>query len=154
MPRTMYIWQGLSPRTLLPSLPKIRPRAFSQAQEPANDEGYGRNYSVFEHVRPYGYALASAPYSELVRQLQPIAEQYNQRLDVPLFPNELKHIVRSIARYCVRKDFTASHKTWSELQSHRSKMRWGDNTDKQKQARIWASEDENRGHCGAFKYIT
>ncbi|WP_350562874.1 replication initiation protein [Psychrobacter sp. CAL346-MNA-CIBAN-0220] len=105
-----------------------------QAQEPANDEGYGRNYSVFEHVRPYGYALTSAPYSELVRQLQPIAEQYNQRFDVPLFPNELKHIVRSIARYCTRKDFIASHKAWSELQSHRSKIRWGDSTDKQKQA--------------------
>ena len=105
-----------------------------QAQEPANDEGYGRNYSVFQHVRPHGYALASAPYSEIVRQLQPIAEQYNQRFDVPLFPNELKHIVRSIARYCTRKDFTASHKAFSELQRARVTKRWGDSKNKQKQA--------------------
>ena len=131
---------GAKPSYTLAELAENLDLELSQAQEPANDEGYGRNYSVFEHVRPYGYALASAPYSELVRQLQPIAEQYNQRFDVPLFPNELKHIVRSIARYCLRKDFTASHKTWSELQSNRSKMRWGDNTDKQKQARICASE--------------
>ena len=146
---------GAKPSYTLAELAENLDLELYQAQEPANDEGYGRNYSVFEHVRPYGYALASAPYSELVRQLQPIAEQYNQRFDVPLFPNELKHIVRSIARYCLRKDFTASHKTWSELQSHRSKMRWGDNTDKQKQALnmcIW--RHENRGHCGAFKYIT
>ncbi len=105
-----------------------------QAQEPANDEGYGRNYSVFQHVRPYGYALASASYSEIVRQLQSVAEQYNQRFDVPLFPNELKHIVRSIARYCSKKDFAASHKAFSELQRARVTKRWGDNKDKQKQA--------------------
>nr|WP_181716747.1 replication initiation protein [Psychrobacter sp.]QJS05146.1 replication protein RepA [Psychrobacter sp.] len=125
---------GSKPSYTLAELAENLDLELYQAQEPANDEGYGRNYSVFQHVRPHGYALASAPYSEIVRQLQPIAEQYNQRFDVPLFPNELKHIVRSIARYCVRKDFTASHKTWSELQSHRSKIRWGDSTDKQKQA--------------------
>ena len=131
---------GAKPSYTLSDLAENLDLELYQAQEPANDEGYGRNYSVFQHVRPHGYALASAPYSELVRQLQPIAEQYNQRFDVPLFPNELKHIVCSIARYCVRKDFTASHKALSERQSHRSKMRWGDNTDKQKQAQIWAAE--------------
>lgn len=131
---------GAKPSYTLSDLAENLDLELYQAQEPANDEGYGRNYSVFQHVRPHGYALASAPYSEIVRQLQPIAEHYNQCFDVPLFPNELKHIVRSIARYCTRKDFTASHKAWSELQSHRSKKRWGDNTDKQKQAQIWASE--------------
>ena len=131
---------GAKPSYTLAELAENLDLELYQAQEPANDEGYGRNYSVFQHVRPHGYALASAPYSELVRQLQPIAEQYNQRFDVPLFPSELKHIVRSIARYCVRMDFTASHKALSKRQSHRSKMRWGDNTDKKKQAQIWASE--------------
>ena len=73
-------------------------------------------------------------YRELESILTPIAEAYNQRFDVPLFPNELKHIVRSIARYCTRKDFTASHKAFSERQRARVIKRWGDNTDKRKQA--------------------
>ncbi|MGP9457069.1 replication initiation protein [Psychrobacter sp. AOP7-D2-23] len=125
---------GAKPSYTLSELAENLDLELYQAQEPANDEGYGRNYSVFQHVRPHGYALASAPYSELVRQLQPIAEQYNQRFDVPLFPNELKHIVRSIARYCSKKDFAASHKAFSELQRARVTKRWGDNKDKQKQA--------------------
>ena len=53
---------------------------------------------------------------------------------MPLLANELKHIVRSIARYCTRKDFTASHRAFSELQRARVERRWGDNTDKRKQA--------------------
>ena len=101
----------------------------------ANDHGYGRNYSVFEHVRHQAYPMAQDhSYRELESILTPIAEAYNQRFDVPLYPNELKHIVRSIARYCTRKDFTASHKAFSELQRARVTKRWGDNTDKQKQA--------------------
>ena len=108
----------------------------------ANDHGYGRNYSVFEHVRHQAYPMAQDhSYRELESILTPIAEEaYNQRFDVPLYPNELKHIVRSIARYCTRKDFTASHKAFSELQRARVTKRWGDNTDKQKQAQIWAAE--------------
>lgn len=99
-----------------------------------NDEGYGRNCSIFDYVRKLAYKLAQRSYSELVRELRPIAEQYNQRFDVPLFPNEVMHIVRSIARYCSRNDFTASNKAFSELQSLRSKHRWGDSTEQQKQA--------------------
>ena len=101
----------------------------------ANDHGYGRNYSVFEYVRHQAYPMAqNHSYRELESILTPIAEAYNQRFDVPLFPNELKHIVRSIARYCTRKDFTASHKAFSERQRARVIKRWGDNTDKRKQA--------------------
>ena len=106
-----------------------------QQQEPANDEGYGRNVNVFNHVRHQAYPMAQDHnYKELERILTDIAEAYNQRFDIPLFPNELKHIVRSIARYCTRKDFTASHKAFSERQRARVTKRWGDNTDKQKQA--------------------
>lgn len=101
----------------------------------ANDYGYGRNFSVFEHVRHQAYPLAEThSYSALESVLTGIANEYNQRFDEPLFPNEIKHIVRSIARYCSKKDFTASHKAFSELQRARITKRWGDNTDKQKQA--------------------
>lgn len=104
-------------------------------QESSNDSGYGRNVSVFDYVRHEAYKLAQThSYSELESVLTTIAEQYNQRFDVPLLANELKHIVRSIARYCTRKDFTASNKAFSELQRVRVSKRWGDNTDKRKQA--------------------
>lgn len=126
---------GAQPSYTLAELSEHLDLEIYQPQEPANDEGYGRNCAVFNHVRHEAYPLAQThSQRELERILTAIAEEYNQRFDEPLFPNELKHIVRSIVRYCSRKDFTASHKAFSELQSHRSKKRWGDSTDKQKQA--------------------
>lgn len=85
----------------------------------ANDSGYGRNCSTFYSLCPHGYALAGSSYSEIVRQLQPIADNINNNYDVPMQYSEVKHIVHSIARYCARMDFTASHKRFSELQAVR-----------------------------------
>ena len=102
--------------------------------------GYGRNCTLFDHVRLYGYDLAPSSYNALVSDLKPIADQFNQQFAAPLFDNEVMHIVRSIARYCSKTDFTESHKAFAELQQHRSKCRWGDSTDKKIQAQIWLSE--------------
>lgn len=102
--------------------------------------GYGRNCTLFDHVRHYGYDLAPSSYNALVSDLKPIADQYNQQFAAPLFDNEVMHIVRSIARYCSKMDFTESHKAFSELQRHRITQRWGDSTDKKIQAQIWLSE--------------
>ncbi|WLP95928.1 replication initiation protein [Psychrobacter sp. M13] len=85
----------------------------------ANDSGYGRNCSTFYGLCPYGYALAGSSYSEIVRQLQPIADNINNNYDVPMQYGEVKHIVRSIARYCARMNFSESHKRFSELQAVR-----------------------------------
>lgn len=106
----------------------------------ANDAGYSRNCTLFDDTRQHGYNFSPASYNALVTHLTPIATEYNQRFDVPLFHNEVMHVVRSIARYCTRNDFTASHKAFSERQRARVTKRWGDNTDKQKQAQIWAAE--------------
>lgn len=130
----VYIIKGAQPSYSLAELAEYLDLQPVQ-QEPSNDSGYGRNVSVFDYVRQQAYQLAQDhSYSELERVLTTIAEQYNQRFDVPLIANELKHIVRSIARYCTRKDFTASHRAFSELQRARVERRWGDNTDKRKQA--------------------
>lgn len=88
-------------------------------QEPANDSGYGRNCSLFEELRHLAYQCKTKSFNAIVRYLKPIAEKMNQRFDVPLNPNEVKHIIRSIARYCARMDFTASHKAFSKLQATR-----------------------------------
>lgn len=109
-------------------------------KEACNDKGFGRNCTLFDQVRPYGYNLAPSTYKALVEQLTPIAQNFNNRFDVPLPQNEVNHIVRSIARYCSKTDFTASHKAFAQLQSNRSKKRWGDNTERKKQALLWLSE--------------
>nr|QJS05166.1 replication protein [Psychrobacter sp.]QJS05347.1 replication protein, RepA-like [Psychrobacter sp.]QJS05428.1 replication protein RepA [Psychrobacter sp.]QJS05827.1 replication protein [Psychrobacter sp.] len=102
--------------------------------EAANDQGFGRNCNLFDQTRPYGYNESTASYSALVKLLTPIAENFNNQFEIPLFKNEVMHIVRSIARYCTRTDFTASHKAFSETQRARITIRWGDNTEQQKQA--------------------
>lgn len=108
--------------------------------EAANDQGFGRNCSLFDMVRPYGYNESTASYSALVQLLTPIAENFNNNFEIPLLKNEVMHIVRSIARYCTRTDFTASHKRFSQTQRVRVIKRWGDNTDKRKQAQALLSE--------------
>lgn len=108
--------------------------------KPSNDEGFGRNCNLFDSVRIEAYKLGGGNYYGLLRQILPIAKQMNAEFETPLLPNEVRHIATSIARYCVKTDFTNSHKRFSEIQSRRSKRRWGDSTEKQKQAQIWASE--------------
>lgn len=103
-------------------------------QEAANDEGFGRNCALFDNTRKYGYNAGTTNYSALISHLTPIAQNYNNNSSNPLLNNEVMHIVRSIARYCSRKDFTASHRAFSELQRERITERWGDNTAKRKQA--------------------
>lgn len=100
----------------------------------SNDRGFGRNCSLFDQLCPYGYNLSGSTYSAIAAELEAIAKQINNRFDVPLFDNEVRHIVRSISRYCVRTDFTASHQAFSELQRSRATRRWGDNADKKKKA--------------------
>lgn len=100
----------------------------------ANDQGFGRNVSTFDHVRFYGYALSNNSYDSLVNELLPIAQEFNNTFDEPMLHNELMYIVRSIARYCSRNDFTASHKAFSELQRARITSRWGDNTEAKERA--------------------
>uniref|UniRef100_UPI0025973084 replication initiation protein n=1 Tax=uncultured Psychrobacter sp. TaxID=259303 RepID=UPI0025973084 len=103
-------------------------------QEAANDQGFGRNCTLFDKTRVHGYNASTASYDALVKLLTPIAENYNNQFEIPMFKNEVMHVVRSIARYCSKTDFTVSNKRFSETQSIRSKMRWGDSTDTQKQA--------------------
>ena len=108
--------------------------------EAANDQGFGRNCSLFDQTRTHGYNASTARYSALVKLLTPIAEKYNNNFEIPLLHNEVMHIVRSIARYCERTDFTASHEAFSETQSIRSKCRWGDNTETKEKAKQMYNE--------------
>ncbi len=85
----------------------------------ANDSGYGRNCTLFETLRHTAYKYESKDFRALISYLQPIADNLNNNFDVPMQYNEVKHTVRSIARYCSRMNFTTSHKAFSELQAAR-----------------------------------
>jgi len=108
-------------------------------KEPANDAGFGRNCTLFEELRHIAYKNPDKSYNAIFRHLEPIAEKLNNRFDKPLLPNEVKHIVKSIARYCARTDFNLSHERFSELQRTRATQRWGDNTTKKEQAQKMAN---------------
>ena len=111
----------------------------TQAQA-CNDDGYGRNVSTFNHVRFYAYPIAyDHNQTELEAILMEVAENYNTRFDMPLLYNELRHIVRSVAKYCKNK-YTGHYQAFSERQRERVIKRWGDNTEKRKQAKILKNE--------------
>lgn len=84
-----------------------------------NDAGFGRNCTLFDELRHIAYKLPDKSYRDVESHLKGIADDINNRFDVPLLYNEVKHIIKSIARYCSKKDFTESHKRFSELQAYR-----------------------------------
>lgn len=133
-----YILRGApSSYTLAELADKIDLNELSDAVniEPANDSGYGRNCTLFDELRHIAYKLPDKSYRAVESHLKAIADDINNRFDVPLPYNEVKHIIKSIARYCSKKNFTESHKAFSELQRERVQRRWGDNTDKREQAK-------------------
>lgn len=89
------------------------------SKEPANDAGYGRNCALFEELRHIAYKLPDKSYNSVISELESVSDSINNRFDVPLLHNEVKHTIRSIARYCERTDFTESHQRFSELQAYR-----------------------------------
>ena len=84
-----------------------------------NDAGFGRNCSLFETLRQIAYRLPDKSYRAVESYLKSIVDDYNNRFDVPLPYNEVKHIIKSIARYCSRKDFIESHQRFLERQAYR-----------------------------------
>jgi len=106
----------------------------------ANDAGYGRNCTLFDELRHRAYKLHDKSYRAVESHLKAIADDINNRFDVPLPYNEVKHIIKSIARYCERTTFDKWQDNLTASQRARAKKRWGDNTEKQKQARILKTE--------------
>lgn len=139
---TYIVWGAPSSYTLAELADKIDLNELSDAVniEPANDSGYGRNCTLFDELRHRAYKLPDKSYRAVESHLKAIADDINNRFDVPLPYNEVKHIIRSIARYCERTTFDKWQDNLSASQRARAKKRWGDNTEKQKQARILKTE--------------
>ena len=138
-----YIVRGVQSSYTLAELADyldLEPLYPQMKQEPANDSGYGRNCTLFDELRHIAYKLPDKSYNSVISELESVSDSINNRFDVPLPYNEVKHIIRSIARYCERMNFTEYHKGLVGRQKARAKRRWGDNTEKQKQAKILKSE--------------
>lgn len=132
---TYIVWGAPSSYTLAELADKADLNLLEHEYTAVNDSGYGRNCTLFDELRHIAYKLPDKSYRAVESELEGIADVLNNRFDVPLLPNEVKHIIKSIARYCSKKSFTASHKAFSELQRERVQRRWGDNTDKREQAK-------------------
>ena len=81
---------------------------------------------MFNHVRHQAYPIAQdLTHRELERVLTAIAYEFNECFDIPLFPNELKHIIKSIVKFCKSSQFGAysaeSKARFSRIQSCRVK---------------------------------
>lgn len=112
----------------------------------ANDSHFGRNCSVFHATRHQAYAIAHKhDYRTLFTAVLDIATAENAKFDNPLNPNEVRHIAKSIAKYCKSTRFTAMSAEWfSRLQAHRGKQggkaKGRAYQDKREQAKILANK--------------
>lgn len=81
-----------------------------------NDDIFGRNKALFDHVRHTAYPIAAEhSYKTLLAALIPIATAYNATYPIPLFANEVYTLCKSIARYC----YSAKFKNGKVSQAHR-----------------------------------
>lgn len=114
-----YIVSGVQPSYMLEELAEHLDLEPYKKAEAVNDSGYGRNCTLFDELRHIAYKLPDKSYRAVESDLKGVADDINNRFDVPLPHNEVKHIIKSIARYCSKKNFTESHKRFSELQAYR-----------------------------------
>lgn len=117
---TPYTLDELAECLRLPTKAEIR----KAKQEQANDDYFGRNCSVFHATRHKAYAIAHKhDYNTLFTAVLAIANEQNAKFDNPMTPNEVRHIAKSIAKYCKSPRFTAISADWfSRLQAHRGRQ--------------------------------
>lgn len=71
------------------------------APKVANDDYFGRNCSVFHATRHKAYRIADKyDYDQLHREILAIATSENTKFDDPMYPNEVRHIAKSITNFC------------------------------------------------------
>lgn len=133
---TYIVWGAPSSYTLAELADKIDLNLLEPEKYTAvNDAGFGRNCTLFDELRHIAYKLPDKSYRAVVSELEGISDVINNRFDVPLPYNEVKHIIKSIARYCERTTFDKWQDNLTASQRARALKRWGDNTDKREQAK-------------------
>lgn len=91
-----YTLDELAESLNLPTKAELR-----QARKQANDAYYGRNCAVFDAVRHQAYPIAHKhTYQTLYNAVLAIATTENAKFNDPMHPNEVRHIAKSIAKFC------------------------------------------------------
>lgn len=74
---------------------------------PLAQQGDGRNHRIFNGLRiaTYEYCNEKRSYVELMSFCEEVAQQLNAQESPSLDEREVKHIVRSVARFCTNKSF-------------------------------------------------
>lgn len=117
---TPYTLNELAEYLILPTKAEVR----KFKQERANISYIGRNCTVFDATRQKAYAIAHKyDYKTLFAVVLEIAIAENEKFDDPMYPNEVRHIAKSITKYCKSPRFIARSAEWfSRLQAHRGKI--------------------------------
>lgn len=100
----------------------------------ANDDIFGRNVSLFNHVRHQAYPIADQhSYKTLLEHLFDIAREYNTDvLTPPLFDNEIYTTCKSIARYCMSNRFNNGKVSEAHREVQRMRGKKGGSKSKRK----------------------
>lgn len=94
----------------------------TNAPKVANDDYFGRNCSVFHATRHQAYKIADKhDYNTLLREVLVIATAENAKFDNPMFPNEVRHIAKSITNYCKSPKFGKNSQVYFEKRSNGGK---------------------------------
>lgn len=92
------------------------------APKVANDDYFGRNCSVFHATRHQAYKIADKhDYNTLLREVLAIATAENAKFDSPMYPNEVRHIAKSITNYCKSPKFGKNSQVYFEKRSNGGK---------------------------------
>lgn len=84
----------------------LEPSENKPRTQSSNDEHFGRNCAVFHATRHKAYPIAHKhDYRSLFNAVLAIATQENAKFDKPLPPNEIRHIAKSITRFCKSERF-------------------------------------------------
>lgn len=113
-----YTLDELAENLRLPNKAEIR-----QAKEQANDAYYGRNCAVFENTRHQAYRIAHKYSESLFDKIFDIALNENAKFNNPMLFNEVRHIAKSITRFCSSPRFIInqqkSSREFSMIQAER-----------------------------------
>lgn len=116
---------GVKPSYTLAELADYLDLSTPSEQQADNDDFFSRNCTLFNQVRKTAYRINVDHYSEqqLYRELLILLEKNNLAFDTQLHYNELKHIAKSITRYCKSPRFKAKQAQYnakfSQLQAQR-----------------------------------
>jgi hypothetical protein len=120
---TVYVWHEKA-WGLTELIQRIPDRLLRQKQPQRETIGLGRNCTVFEVARTFAYSewrrLKFADEARLFERVHEFSMNVNADFNVPMLPQEVKSIVRSITKWTARHMDKAGDRAWHQAQNAKS----------------------------------